>query len=309
MVGAQAPVSRKARQLAEEAAQAAHLRALSTDPDVVALRVEKVRAQVDRLMWTAIVLGLAFTMVNVQVFAAEGAPAWTLAWVAAWVLDPMVSLALVAVLRAEQVANRWMVRVGPWGRSARWALLAGTYTMNTWTEWAEMVPSRIVLHSVPPLLVFLAAEAVTDLREALGRAIEVAAASPRPAPAAEPERSGTLFVDDLPTIPFPPVPAPAPAAPPVPPVEEEPPAGEEPAGDAGEEPEEEPAEVPPPPEAFEGSKKARARAWWFHERRQGRSRIPAEVNRWIGSDGYVMTRDVEAWEQEYARDQLRVVGE
>src|SRR4051794_39383177 len=91
------------------AAEASQVRALSTHPDVVALRVESVRTQVDRCMWVGIVLGLAFTMVNVQAFAAQGAAQWSMPWFAAWLLDPMVSLVLIAVLRAEQITARYQV--------------------------------------------------------------------------------------------------------------------------------------------------------------------------------------------------------
>lgn len=164
-----------ADRLAAEAARAARVRALSTDPDVIALRVERVRVQVDRLMWSGIVLGLGFTMTNVQAFAAGGAPPWSTPWVAAWALDPMVSLVLIAVLRAEQVTARWQVRTGPWVRRARWGTLAATYIMNTWSAWADGIPSQVVLHSVPPLVVFAAAEAVTGLREALSDAVHAAA--------------------------------------------------------------------------------------------------------------------------------------
>jgi hypothetical protein len=45
--------------------------------------VEHVRRQVDRLCWTGILLGLAFTMTNVQSFAAAGARTWSLSWLAA----------------------------------------------------------------------------------------------------------------------------------------------------------------------------------------------------------------------------------
>ena len=110
----------RVERLASHAAEAAAVRALTTHPDVIALRVEKVRAQVDGLLWAGIVLGLAFTMVNVQTFAATGAPRFTAGWWVAWLLDPMVSLVLLAVLRAEQVTARYQVaahRVGRGGRS------------------------------------------------------------------------------------------------------------------------------------------------------------------------------------------------
>jgi hypothetical protein len=141
----------------------------------------RVAAQVDRLCWTGILLGLAFTMTNVQQFAASGAASWSLPWCAAWLLDPMVSLVLLAILRAEQATARYGVRMGGWVRAAKWFTLAATYVMNTWSSFTAGLPSLVVLHSVPPLVVFVAAEAVTDLREKLGVAV-AAAMNTTPAP-------------------------------------------------------------------------------------------------------------------------------
>lgn len=161
--------------LAAEAADAARVRALTTDPDVIALRVEKVRAQVDALLWTGILLGLAFTMVNVQAFAAAGAGPDRAAWWVAWLLDPMVSLVLLAVLRAEQVTARYQVALPAWGRRTKWLTFAATYVMNTWTSWglagAPLSWSGVVLHSVPPLVVFATAETGPGLRDRLTEAV------------------------------------------------------------------------------------------------------------------------------------------
>jgi hypothetical protein len=162
----------QAQRLAAEAAAAAELRAYRTDPDVVALRVEHIRIQVDWLMWVGIVLGLCFTMTNVQQFAAAGARVESLAWWSAWLLDPMVSLVLLAVLRAEQVTTRYQVSTGVWPRVAKWALLSATYVMNTWVSWAAGSASGVVLHTVAPLVVVLAAEAVTDLQYALSECVQ-----------------------------------------------------------------------------------------------------------------------------------------
>ncbi|MGH3754886.1 MAG: hypothetical protein ACRDRP_19750 [Pseudonocardiaceae bacterium] len=126
----------QAQRLAQDAATAAEVRTWQTHPDVVALRVERIRSQVDRLMWAGIVLGLCFTMTNVQQFAAAGASVGSPAWWSAWLLDPMVSLVLLAVLRAEQVTTRYQVTTGPWPRVAKWSLLTSTYLMNTWASWA-----------------------------------------------------------------------------------------------------------------------------------------------------------------------------
>jgi hypothetical protein len=163
-----------AQRLAQDAAEAAEVRAYQTHPDVIALRVERVRVQVDRLCWTGIVLGLAFTMTNVQTFAAAGSPVWSLPWLAAWLLDPTVSVVLLAILRAEQVTARYQVPTGPWVRRAKWFTLAATYVMNTWSSYAAGSLAGIVLHSVPPLVVFVAAEAVTDLRDKLTEAVNAA---------------------------------------------------------------------------------------------------------------------------------------
>jgi hypothetical protein len=170
-----APMS-KVQRLQVEADAAARTRALTTDPNVVALRVEKVRAQVDRLIWAGILLGLAFTMVNVQQFAAAGSERWSLPWLAAWLLDPMVSLVLIAVLRAEQVTARWQVpETGPWATRTKWFAFTATYVMNTWSSWAKVDAAGIVLHSVPPILVLAAAEAGPYLRDRLTEAVLIAA--------------------------------------------------------------------------------------------------------------------------------------
>ncbi|WP_397545604.1 hypothetical protein [Saccharopolyspora rosea] len=136
--------------------------------------VEDARRQVDRLCWTGILLGMAFTMTNVQSFAASGARPWSLPWLAAWLLDPMVSLVLLAILRAEQVTARYGIRTGGWVRAAKWFTLAATYVMNTWGAYAVRSADLVVLHSVPPLVVFVAAEAVTDLRGKLSEAVRAA---------------------------------------------------------------------------------------------------------------------------------------
>lgn len=168
-------MSERAKRLAQEAAEAAEVRAYQTHPDVVALRIERVRRQVDRMCWCGIGLGLAFTMTNVQQFASGGTRVGSLPWLAAWMLDPTVSLVLLAILRAEQITARYQVRTGPWVRRAKWFTLAATYLMNTWASYAAGSVSAIVLHSVPPMVVFVAVEAITELRDKLTDAVLVAA--------------------------------------------------------------------------------------------------------------------------------------
>ncbi|WP_410662952.1 hypothetical protein [Amycolatopsis sp. lyj-84] len=168
------PAPTRAQRLAQDAADAAEVRRWQDHPDVIALRVERVRTQVDRLCWAGIVLGLAFTMANVQWFAASGAVPWSLPWLTAWLLDPTVSLVLLAILRAEQVTARYQVHTGRWVRVAKWLALGATYVMNTWASFAAGSLAGVVLHSVPPLIVFAAAEAITDLRDKLTEAVNAA---------------------------------------------------------------------------------------------------------------------------------------
>lgn len=173
--------SNKAAKLAAAARSAAEVRAYQVDPDVVALRVERVRAWVDRLIWTGLILGLLFTMANVAAFAAQGTRApWSdnedasVTWVTAWLLDPMVSLVLIGVLMGEQVINRYELKAGGWVRATKWVALGCTYSMNTWSSWEAQDPAAILLHSVPVVIVFCAAEAVVSIRQRITEAVDKA---------------------------------------------------------------------------------------------------------------------------------------
>ena len=173
-------------------------------PEDVAAAAERARRTVDVATWTAIGLGLAFTAVNVQTFAAAGAPWGSPGWSVAWLLDPMVSILLLAVVRAEQVTARWQITM-PWQISAvKWAAFAATYAMNTWSPWRDGSPSGVVLHSVPPVFVLLAAEVAPALRDRLTEAVRIAASTPSASsPTATSEQPGQVpdadAVDEAPT--------------------------------------------------------------------------------------------------------------
>jgi hypothetical protein len=83
----------------------------------------------------------------------------------------MVSLVLVAVLRAEQVTARYQVDTGIWAHRTKWFAFLATYVMNTWQSWTGLHVAGVVLHSVPPVLVFLAAETAPVLRDRLTEAV------------------------------------------------------------------------------------------------------------------------------------------
>lgn len=164
----------KAEKLRQVAADASRMRAYQTHPDVAALKIERVCSRVYTLIWTGLVLGLLFTMSNVAHFAAGNARAWSVSWLNAWLLDPMVSLVLIGTLIGCATIARYRIPATRWVQVGKWGTLASTYTMNTWSAWASLHPDQIVLHSVPPLIVFLAAELLTDLRNLLTQAVTVA---------------------------------------------------------------------------------------------------------------------------------------
>jgi hypothetical protein len=180
--------------LLADAARAAELREHATDPAVVALAVESTRRAIERLMWIGIAIGMTFTTVSVQQWGAAGAEPYSLPWLAAWLLAPLVEVPLLAILLGEQAAARHAVKPRGWVRRARWTLLALTYLMNTWASWVAWFGGDggfrdVLQHSVPVIAVLVGVEALTDLRGMLAEAVAAAAAARPPRkPAARPDK-------------------------------------------------------------------------------------------------------------------------
>lgn len=158
--------------LKRRADEAARVRRYDTDPDVVAYRLERRAVLGTGLIWAGIVLGLAFTVPNVQQFVAGDAEPWSIVWTTAWLLDVMVSLPLIGVLILEQATTRHEVQLGLWARVLKWGSLSATYAMNTWESWAHLDAAGILVHSVPPLVVFVCAEVLPTGRERITEAVQ-----------------------------------------------------------------------------------------------------------------------------------------
>ncbi len=141
--------------LKRRADEAAQVRRYDTDPDVVAYRLERRAILGTGLIWAGIVLGLAFTVPNVQQFVAGDAEPWSIVWTTAWLLD---------------------VQLGVWARVLKWGALSATYAMNTWESWAHLDAAGILVHSVPPLIVFVCAEVLPTGRERITEAVHNAVA-------------------------------------------------------------------------------------------------------------------------------------
>lgn len=114
-----------------------------------------------RLVVTAamvsLVLALGWSTVGVQVFAAEGADPWTAPWIVAWCVEPLISLALLAVVASKA----YLATRGHPIRSRKITAIEGlflvlTLGMNTgpYLPWVadEFSFPKLVLHAFGPIV-------------------------------------------------------------------------------------------------------------------------------------------------------------
>ncbi|MEU5736204.1 hypothetical protein ABZ797_46575 [Streptomyces antimycoticus] len=116
---------------------------------------------------------MVFTAANVTRFATDHGIDRRIAWT----LDPMVGVALGAVLIADGVLAEHGVKPGGWATALRWFAGLATWLMNCWTSiWPEGTPmgvpshanpAGLLLHSVPPALLVVLAEAITVYRRSI----------------------------------------------------------------------------------------------------------------------------------------------
>lgn len=119
--------------------------------------------------------GLLFTAINVTLFAIEHD---TSPWIA-WMLDPLVSLALLLSLHVDGV----LLRLGAtkpkgWPLFLRWFAFLSTWLMNTWPglfpkgmNFHHVDYGGVMLHSVIPVLVLALSEASAGYRKHLAARI------------------------------------------------------------------------------------------------------------------------------------------
>jgi hypothetical protein len=93
--------SPKVRKQRRKATEAARLHALSRQPAQLAYTAAKARRRVNMGLTVALVLALGWSTAGVQVFAADGAPAWSPGWVFAWFVEPFMSIALLCFVGAR----------------------------------------------------------------------------------------------------------------------------------------------------------------------------------------------------------------
>lgn len=156
------------------------IRTVSSDDVRAAQKKIKELEDTERLVTTVLVIlgvgGLIFTAVNVTMFAIEH----HVHWLIAWLLDPLVSVSLLAVLYVDGRLAAHGYRPGGWPFVLRWFSGLATWLMNSWESlypdgvftWIPVRPDAagLVLHSVIPFLVIILAEAGARYRHFITRA-------------------------------------------------------------------------------------------------------------------------------------------
>ncbi|AQW52302.1 hypothetical protein ACIQPP_41845 [Streptomyces violaceusniger] len=186
----------------------------SLPPRVQIAALNRLQSGLTTVLVLVAVVALAFTATNVTMFAIqhEVSP-----WIA-WLLDPMVAVALGAVLIVDGRLSEYGVNPSGWASGLRWFAGLGTWVMNCWGSlWPEgsafgvprqVDPAGLVLHSIPPVLLIVLAEAITHYRRAiLGKIAELRAEVEA---VDAPVESAPVPPVSTPVTP-PPAPAPAPA--------------------------------------------------------------------------------------------------
>ncbi|WP_131769198.1 winged helix-turn-helix domain-containing protein [Candidatus Protofrankia californiensis] len=133
----------------------------------------------------------------------------------AWLLAPIVDIALFVAITADAALSRHGERPDGWATGLRWFCGIATWTLNVWDAAASGDPGAIVAHSIPPVVLVLLAEAAPRYRQRFAALTTVPTSTP-PAVAA-PEPSPTVALE--PAVPEPSVvvaPEPSTAVVPVP---------------------------------------------------------------------------------------------
>lgn len=144
-----------------------------TSPDEQIQALQDLQSNLTRVLVTVAVVAMAFTATNVTLFAIEHhIPA-----VIAWLLDPIVAVALGAVLIVDGRLSEHGVHPSGWATGLRWFTGLSTWLMNCWSSlWPsgapfgvprQVDPAGLVLHSIPPVLLIVLAEAITFYRRAI----------------------------------------------------------------------------------------------------------------------------------------------
>ncbi|MEU9159054.1 hypothetical protein AB0D29_02030 [Streptomyces sp. NPDC048424] len=177
-------------------------------------------SRLTRVLVAVASVALVFTASNVTMFAIDHHVS---VWIA-WLLDPMVAVALGTVLIFDGRLSEYGLYPSGWATVLRWFAGLGTWVMNCWTSlWPagssfgiprQVDPAGLVLHSVPPVLLIVLAEAIshyrhqilakiTDLQAQVNAAVDEVETTPAHTPSTPPQEPAVV------ALPAEPVPGPA----------------------------------------------------------------------------------------------------
>ncbi|MDQ3402239.1 MAG: hypothetical protein M3548_02450, partial [Actinomycetota bacterium] len=185
--------TKRVRRLSDELAEARNLHALTTDPLLAVVRLERLRVSVTRSLWFFLACGLGFTTTGVQAFLADGR-SWTdPVWWGAWLVEPAFAGILITVLRweADMLARGLIITARAVTKLKR-VLLGATLFMNVYPTFDPPQDHTFSLgttfvHLVIPVVVFFIAEVMPVIQEMCTQAknaVDTAASPTTPPPAA-----------------------------------------------------------------------------------------------------------------------------
>ncbi|GLZ15848.1 hypothetical protein Acsp04_60830 [Actinomadura sp. NBRC 104425] len=166
--------SERVRRRRRRVYEAHRLHELSRDPRALAWQAARVRRIAIGASMTALALALGWSSAGVQVFAADGAPAWSAQWLFAWTVEPFLSLALLSIVgvRAFLGAHGQPVE----SRTLNWLeglFLALTVTMNAYPHLPGVASpfsfERLMVHLIGPIVAVAIVTGLPVLLDALSR--------------------------------------------------------------------------------------------------------------------------------------------
>jgi len=174
----------RVRRLRARLTEATELHALSANPLLTVVTLERMRRSIARCMWGFLSLGLGFTTTGVQDFLAGDRSVGDPVWWGSWAVEPALAGILITLLRWE--AEMYARGVTADHRPAHWlkrVLLGSTLVMNVSpTLWprtsATVSPGMVFVHVVIPVVVFLVAEVMPVIHAAFAEAIRRATPQP-----------------------------------------------------------------------------------------------------------------------------------
>ncbi|THJ27172.1 hypothetical protein E7Y31_23040, partial [Candidatus Frankia alpina] len=82
---------------------------------------------------------------------------------------------MIAALTGDAVLSRKGLTAGVWATRLRWYAGGATLLLNSWESWASADPAVIVVHTIPPTLLFVLAEAASPYRVRFAETVRLAA--------------------------------------------------------------------------------------------------------------------------------------